>query len=172
MNHRPLGYEPNELPDCSIPQCPSIVAQKMKIVVFCTIRLRQRIGVSFAHPLPFKREKRYISRLFTLQDSSVISDEPVSLRIRLLLLPSRIPQRYTTDGHKQETALECKWLVTNCEIMVMSHRDRYEPVALRAGLAKDVGSMKIYQFSTFKNFDCINFKISFSRQIGYHSFPR
>jgi hypothetical protein len=21
LNHRPLGYEPNELPDCSTPQC-------------------------------------------------------------------------------------------------------------------------------------------------------
>ena len=28
MNLRPLGYEPNELPDCSIPRCKKLVAEK------------------------------------------------------------------------------------------------------------------------------------------------
>ena len=30
LNHRPLGYEPNELPDCSTPQLYSSVAAKRR----------------------------------------------------------------------------------------------------------------------------------------------
>ena len=58
LNHRPLGYEPNELPDCSTPQFDNPKSSFRTLVTIngnrdWTVRNGETIFAMTGHPLDF-----------------------------------------------------------------------------------------------------------------------
>jgi hypothetical protein len=65
LNHRPLGYEPNELPDCSTPQEKhNTVAQTQgpNRLVSARIKESNALGQRINHAQEIQRSDKHLSR--------------------------------------------------------------------------------------------------------------